>query len=180
MHTTPSTDAPRRRPRGWKRLALAASAVAVGTAPLALALSGPASATPTPTAPPPLTILSHGTNLGGGDYFITPTGDTSTYANGPEIVNSDGDVIWFHAIPVGQTAADFKAQTYRGQTVLTWWQGTGLGSLSSGTDYIYNTHFHQIATVNAGNGHTTDGHEFLITPQNTALDHCPTTRPRPT
>ncbi len=169
MHTTPSTGAPRKGSRGWKRLALAASAVAVGTAPLALALSGPASATPTPTAPPPLTILTHGTNLGGGDYFITPTGDTGTYANGPEIVNSQGDVIWFHAIPAGQTASDFRAQTYHGQTVLTWWQGTGFGGLSNGTDYIYNTHFQQIATVNAGNGLTTDGHEFLITPQNTAL-----------
>jgi hypothetical protein len=150
-------------------VALAAAAVAVGTAPLALASSGPAAATPTPTAPPPLTILTHGTALGGGDYFITPTGDTGTYANGPEIVNRDGDVVWFHAIPVGETASDFRAQTYRGQTVLTWWQGTGFGGLSNGTDYIYNTHFHQIATVNAGNGLTTDGHEFLITPQNTAL-----------
>ena len=30
--------------------------------------------------------------------------------------------------------------------MLTWWQGTGLGGLSSGTDYIYNDHFQQIAT----------------------------------
>ncbi len=36
--------------------------------------------------------------------------------------------------------------------MLTWWQGTGLGSLSSGTDYIHNDHFQQIATVNAGGG----------------------------
>ena len=169
MHPTPLTDAPEKEPRRWRRLVLAAAAAVVGAAPLALAASGPASATPTPTAPPPLTILTHGTNLGGGDYFITPTGDTGTYANGPEIVNSSGDVIWFHAIPAGQTAADFRTQTYRGQTVLTWWQGTGFGGLSNGTDYIYNTHFRQIATVNAGNGETTDGHEFLITPQNTAL-----------
>jgi hypothetical protein len=169
MHTTPSTDAPRKAPRGRRRLALAAAAVAVGTAPLGLGLSGPAAEPSVWAWPPPLTILTHGTNLGGGDYFITPTGGTGTYANGPEIVNSDGDVIWFHAIPVGETAADFRTQTYRGQTVLTWWQGTGFGGLSNGTDYIYNTHFHQIATVNAGNGLTTDGHEFLITPQNTAL-----------
>jgi hypothetical protein len=36
--------------------------------------------------------------------------------------------------------------------VLTWWPGTGLGGLSSGTDYIDNDHFQQIATVIAGNG----------------------------
>ena len=52
---------------------------------------------------------------------------------------------------------------------LTWWQGTGLGGLSSGTDYIYNQRYQQIATVNAGNGLSADGHEFLITPWNTAL-----------
>ena len=53
--------------------------------------------------------------------------------------------------------------------MLTWWQGTGLGGLAKGTDYIYNDHYQPIATVNAGNGLSADGHEFLITPQNTAL-----------
>ncbi|HWJ49761.1 MAG TPA: arylsulfotransferase family protein, partial [Solirubrobacteraceae bacterium] len=45
----------------------------------------------------------------------------------------------------------------------------GLGGLAKGTDYIYNSHYQQIATVNAGNGLSADGHEFLITPWNTAL-----------
>jgi Arylsulfotransferase (ASST) len=53
--------------------------------------------------------------------------------------------------------------------VLTWWQGTGFGGLSTGTDYISNDRYQQIAEVNAGNGYSADGHEFLITPQNTAL-----------
>ena len=87
----------------------------------------------------------------------------------PEILDRHGNVVWFHAIPPGQTAADFRAQTYRGQPVLTWWQGTGFGGLSTGTDYIYNDRYQQIATVNAGNGLSADGHEFLITPWNTAL-----------
>ena len=167
MHTSPSSGAPARRARS-RRLALSAVALTVAAAPLALAVSAPADAA-SPTAPPPVTVLTDHAYLGGGDFFITPTGDTGTYANGPEIVNSDGQVVWFHAIPAGQTAADFRTQTYHGQTVLTWWQGTGFGSLSDGTDYIYNTHFQQIATVKAGNGDTTDGHEFLITPQGTAL-----------
>ena len=78
-------------------------------------------------------------------------------------------MIWFRPVPAGQEAADFRAERYEGHPVLTWWQGTGLGGLASGTDYIYNDHFHQIAAVNAGNGYTADGHEFLITPPNTAL-----------
>ena len=71
--------------------------------------------------------------------------------------------------PRGLTAADFRTQTYRGKPVLTFWPGTGLGGLASGTDYIYNDRYQQIATVNAGNGLSADGHEFLITPWNTAL-----------
>jgi hypothetical protein len=144
--------------------------VAGVTALIALALVGAGSAVAaTPTSPPPLTILTSRGNIGPGDIFITPTGDSSTYANGPEILGPAGNVIWFDPIPQGQTAADFRPQRYDGQPVLTFWQGTGLGSLSSGTDYIYNDRYQQIATVNAGNGLSTDGHEFLITPWNTAL-----------
>ncbi len=108
-------------------------------------------------------------NLGNGDIFISPFGGTSTYANGPEIIDQKGNVVWFQPVPAGQEASDFRTQTYHGQPVLTWWQGTGLGGLATGTDYIYNNHYQQIAAVNAGNGLSADGHEFLITPQNTAL-----------
>jgi hypothetical protein len=167
MKSRPLINAPKVMRRHWRRVTLSATALAIVVAPLSLA-GGTADAA-TPTAPPPLTLLTNHAPLGGGDYFITPTGDTGTYANGPEIVTSSGKVVWFHAIPVGQTASDFRTQIYRGQQVLTWWQGTGFGGLSNGTDYIYNSHYQQIATVNAGNGDTTDGHEFLITPRNTAL-----------
>ena len=146
----------------WRLAALVSTAL--------LLLAAPALAQADPTAPPPVTVLSSSPFAAhGGDFFITPTGGTSTYANGPEIVDSHGNVVWFHAVPQGLTAADFRVQRLYGQPVLTWWQGTGLGGLASGTDYIYNTHFQQIGTVNAGNGLSADGHEFLITPQNTAL-----------
>ena len=122
-----------------------------------------------PTAPPPVSILTPYSHPGQNDIFISPFGDTATYANGPEILDQKGNVVWFQPVPAGQEASDFRTQTYRGQPVLTWWQGTGLGGVATGTDYIYNDHYQQIATVNAGNGLSADGHEFLITPQNTAL-----------
>ncbi len=156
--------------RGWRTrraFGAAASIIAVLLS-TALAATTPAEAA-TPTAPPPVSILTANGPLDQGDIFITPTGDTSTYANGPEILDRQGNVVWFHAIPQGQTASDFRTQTYLGRPVLTWWQGTGLGGLSSGTDYIYNDQFQPIAEVNAGNGLSADGHEFLITPWNTAL-----------
>jgi hypothetical protein len=116
-----------------------------------------------------VTILTSSPLEGKGNFFISPFGDQSTYANGPEILDLGGNVVWFHAVPQGQEASDFRLQRYHGKPVLTWWQGTGLGGLSSGTDYIYNDHFQRIATVNAGNGLSADGHEFLITPWDTAL-----------
>jgi Arylsulfotransferase (ASST) len=136
---------------------------------IAMVVPGAFAAVAQATEPPPVSILASSPNIGRGDIFITPTGDTSTYSNGPEIIDRHGNVVWFHPVPAGLTASDFRTQTYRGRQVLTWWQGTGLGGLASGTDYIYNDHYQQIATVNAGNGLSADGHEFLITPQNTAL-----------
>jgi hypothetical protein len=116
-----------------------------------------------------VTILMPGAHNRNGDLFISPFGDATTYANGPEILSNTGRVIWFKPVPAGQEAADFRPQVYRGRPVLTWWQGTGLGGQAAGVDYIYNDRFRRIATVRAGNGLSADGHEFLITPWNTAL-----------
>jgi hypothetical protein len=161
-HASPAT---RRDGRRTLRFALGAVAMLLGVLPGALA--GVAQAAP--TAPPPVTILSSQPNIGQGDIFISPFGDSSTYANGPEILDKQGNVVWFQPVPAGEEASDFRTQNYQGQPVLTFWQGTGLGGLASGTDYIYNNHYQQIAAVNAGNGLSADGHEFLITPWNTAL-----------
>jgi len=144
-------------------------ASAVASTGSAIFAASPALADTTPTAPPPVTVLTGAASQADGDIFISPFGDQSTYANGPEILSNTGKVIWFHAVPAGQEASDFRAQRYQGRPVLTWWQGTGLGGLAAGTDYIYNDHYHQIAEVQAGNGYSADGHEFLITPWNTAL-----------
>jgi hypothetical protein len=164
-----SSSAPRNGLQRRLQRVIGAVTIVVGAAAIAL-IGASAAAAATPTAPPPLTVLTSSPFVGqGGDFFISPFGDQSTYANGPEIVNSQGDVLWFKSVPTGEEASDFRPQTYQGQPVLTYWQGTGLGGLASGTDYILNDHFQQIATVNAGNGLSADGHEFLITPWNTAL-----------
>jgi Arylsulfotransferase (ASST) len=156
-------------PRLGGRRGIAAAAAVLAAAGPALLAASSATAAPAPAAPPPVTVLTGSASRSDGDIFISPFGDQSTYANGPEILNSQGQVIWFHAVPAGQEASDFRAQTYRGQPVLTWWQGTGLGGLANGVDYVYNDHYQQIAEVQAGNGYSADGHEFLITPWNTAL-----------
>ncbi len=151
-----------------RRLRAGAFAAALAAALGAGAAAAGSAVAVTPSSPPPVTILTHGL-VGHGDFFVSPFGAQTTYANGPEILDQRGNVVWFKAVPAGQEASDFRTQTYRGAPVLTWWQGTGLGGLAQGADYIYNSSYQQIATVKAGNGYSADGHEFLITPQNTAL-----------
>jgi len=153
--------------------AVAVTALAVAAAMPAAAAATNTAATKTAAstlAPPPVKILTDTAGNKGGDIFISPFGDPATYANGAEILSPNGKkVVWFHPAPAGQEDADFRPQTYDGKPVLTFWQGTGLGGLSTGADYIYNSHYKLIATVKAGNDLSADGHEFLITPWNTAL-----------
>ncbi|QHA02442.1 hypothetical protein GQF42_03270 [Streptomyces broussonetiae] len=149
------------------RVLIAAAATAVtGLLPLA----GTASAAPDGKPLPPLTVLADRGTASHGDIFVSPNSANSAYSNGVEILSGNGrHVVWSHKVPAGQQATDFRAQTYRGRPVLTWWQGTGLGSLASGVNYVYDNRYQKVAEVRAGNGYTADGHEFLITGRGTAL-----------
>jgi Arylsulfotransferase (ASST) len=53
--------------------------------------------------------------------------------------------------------------------VLTWWQGSASLGRGSGVDYVVDSSYRIIATVRAGNDLDADGHEFVLTPQGTAL-----------
>jgi len=138
-------------------------AVAATACSAAASRAGPAG-----QGPPPLTVLVPGADSANRDIFIAPQASGprgAGYASGPEILSGSGQPIWFHAVPAGEYATDFRTQTYQGRPVLTWFQGMGL----DGTDYIYDDRYQQIAVVKAGNGYLTDFHEFLITPSDTAL-----------
>jgi hypothetical protein len=174
------------RPRWRPVLAAGAVCALAGTGISACSQSparifGAAPNAVTGTKPPPLTVLTRDTSGGRGDIFIAPAG--GGYPAGPEILTTTGKVVWFHRLPAGDVATDFRTQTYLGHPVLTWFQSGGQGahggpggpagpagpSGPTGTDYIYNDHYRQIATVRAGHGDATNFHEFLITPWNTAL-----------
>ena len=132
------------------------SAVATKAKAIATAAAG--------TQAPPVTVLTKGADNGNGDIFLSPQGG-GQYGVGPEIVSITGQVLWFHPLPAGAAATDFRTQTYLGKPVLTWFQGNDTG----GEGVIYNDRYQQIATVKPANGYLPDFHEFLITPWNTAL-----------
>jgi hypothetical protein len=102
-----------------------------------------------------------------GDIFLAP--EHGPVQRGPEIVAPDGSLVWFHPLPYPQLATDFKVQRYRGQPVLTWWQGNIGAGEGDGEDVIMDSSYRQIAVVHAANGLTADLHEFRLTSRGTAL-----------
>ncbi len=103
----------------------------------------------------------------GGDIFVAS--QFGPVQDGPEILDPHGNLVWFKAMRGNDFTTDFRVQSYRGQPVLTWWQGPIVGGEGHGFDVILNSSYQQIASVHAGNGMLADLHEFQITPWNTAL-----------
>ena len=148
--------------------------VTVSTSTLAPADSAAqvAESAPQDLQPPSITVLRAKPGLERGLIFVAPkTAPAPNLQQGPEIIDNQGRPIWFHPAAEGNQAADFRVQTYRGESVLTWWEGqshTGPGH-GEGVDYIYDRTYHLVATVNAGHSYAADTHEFRLTPYGTAL-----------
>jgi hypothetical protein len=86
--------------------------------------------------------------------------------DGPMIVDDLGRLVWFSK---NRYATDFKVQHYRGEPVLTWWEGEVVAGHGVGEYVIFDDTYREITRVRAGNGYRGDLHEFSITPSNTAL-----------
>jgi hypothetical protein len=86
--------------------------------------------------------------------------------HGPMIIDDVGQLVWFGKC---RSARDFKLQYYHGRPVLTWWEGKVTAGHGVGEYVIFDDSYHEIARVRAGNGYRGDLHEFLITPEDTAL-----------
>jgi hypothetical protein len=161
--------APEMRKQFRRTLTISAAALTVALLSVLPVQPGPAAGA-APKPPVPLEVLSSHAARGSGYIFVSPGGPgVTTYTLGPQILDREGNLVWFHPVPLSQQVLDFRAQTYQGKPVLTWWQGTGAGELSKGVGYIYDARHRLVATVRAGNGLDADCHEFLITPWDTAL-----------
>ena len=86
--------------------------------------------------------------------------------DGPMIMDNQGRLVWFGE---DRYATDFKVQTYKGEPVLTWWQGHIVAGHGEGEYVIFDSSYREVRRVKAGNGYKGDLHEFFITPQDTAL-----------
>ena len=101
-----------------------------------------------------------------GLIFLTPNNGLAP--DGPLIVDDAGEPVWIR--PDGkQSATNLRVSTYRGQPVISWWEGTVNGGLGDGDYVIADAAYREIARVKGGDGLNGDLHEFLITPAGTAL-----------
>jgi hypothetical protein len=120
-------------------------------------------------SPPRLTVTRPATGVAPGLVFVAEKGGKNR-PSGPVIADNRGRIIWYHQVPEGLEATDFRAQSYRGKPVLTWWEGTiSKAGVGRGEYLVYDDTYHQIARVKAGHDLDGDLHEFQLTPRGTAF-----------
>lgn len=100
-----------------------------------------------------------------GLIFVSPFGPPDT---GAVIVEDSGQPVWERPLAGVQTY-NFRTQVYRGQPVLTWWQGTIVNGHGVGSYVIADHSYEPIATLQPGGGLRADLHEFLLTTRGTVL-----------
>jgi hypothetical protein len=119
--------------------------------------------------PPVLRVDQAAVGVAPGYVFVAEKGGKDK-PSGPVIADNRGRIVWYHEVPSGLEATDFRAQTYQGKPVLTWWQGIiSKAGIGRGTYVVYDSSYNQIASVKAGHGYEGDLHEFQLTPRGTAF-----------
>jgi hypothetical protein len=123
--------------------------------------------------PPIIDVVTHAHDGTAPGYIFVAAkngpGEYSPAQDGPLILDNSGEPVWFYPLQnEDEDTMDFKMQHYQGEPVLTWWEGTHTG-YGHGEYVIADTSYREIKRVRAGNGYRGDHHEFIISPQQTAL-----------
>ena len=168
----------RAHPRASIAVAIAALLAAGGLATWLLTRGGAGEPSPTaadvlrfhsrPTLDPDrvlVTVPARGRTAPGYVFLAVKRGPGQ---DGPQIVDDRGHVVWFRPAPPHTAVTGFRVQRYRGQPVLTWWQGRTRYGHGMGEYVILDRHYREIARVRAGHGYMGDHHEFQLTPRGTA------------
>ena len=88
---------------------------------------------------------------------------------GTMIVDRHGEFVWFGPNTATRHRMNFSAQTYKGLPVLTWYQGMVTGGFGRGELIIADSSYKIQHVIRPANGELADFHEFVVTPQDTAL-----------
>lgn len=87
---------------------------------------------------------------------------------GPMLIDDDGEPVWFFPL-TGVDARDVQVQTYRGEPVLTWWEGIMAGGFGYGEGVIVDSTYQEVTRVNMAGGYDADSHEVRLTEAGTVL-----------
>jgi outer membrane protein assembly factor BamB len=113
-------------------------------------------------SPPAVEVATRAYGTAPGHIFVAPE-EGGTAQGGSMILDDRGQVVWFRPLRETQgRAMSFGVQTYRGKQVLIWGE-------TAGEYVIFDSSYREIARLRAGNGYDGDHHEFLVSPQDTAL-----------
>ena len=108
--------------------------------------------------PPAITVDTPAAGTSPGLVFVAPTGHDAMFTSqtaapglfGPMILDNSGQPVWFLPLAT-EVAQNFRAQTYRGKPVLTWYEGP-TGSTYGGSCVIYDSGYRELKRVHGGNG----------------------------
>jgi Arylsulfotransferase (ASST) len=107
---------------------------------------------------------AHGTAL--GLVFVAPSSGPGQ--RGGMIFDDAGELVWFQPV-VDKIVTDFKVGLFHGEPVLTWWEGKVVHGLADGEWVGLDASYRELFRFSAAHRRHGDLHEFVITPQNTAL-----------
>jgi hypothetical protein len=115
--------------------------------------------------PPVVQVTKKAHNTAPGYVFVAPEA-ADAGQGGSLIIDNEGQVVWFrplrHPILPSSRAMNFEVQRYKGKPVLTWGETPG--------EYVmFDDSYQEIARFTAAHDYNGDHHEFLISPQDTAL-----------
>ncbi len=124
-----------------------------------------------PDLHPPRVLLD--VNRPGQDGGLVVTDSHGRGQQGPMLIGRDGEIVWFYAVSDNgtpkQRAFNTRVQRYKGEPVLSYFVGAVTDGHGEGYYRILDTSYREVATVQGHNGLKGDLHDFLITPQDTAL-----------
>ena len=88
--------------------------------------------------------------------------------NGALIVDDSGEPVWFRRTGANAVTT-LRVAVYRGEPVLTWWEGATRQGLGEGVFVVADQTYREIARFPAAAGRPSDLHELILTPRGTAL-----------
>ena len=118
--------------------------------------------------PPAITVTRHGLGRDAGCIFLDAPYSGPGHG-GALILDDRGDVVWFGPSTPSEHKLELNAQTFRGEQVLTWWQGLVKEGYGHGVAVVADSSYQVRHVIRAGGGLTADFHELNLTAQGTAL-----------